>query len=248
VAELDAGHIPTAVGAVRCVSVITTESEMCMPDNTAACSLEHPEECPRVLDTYAVVYSFILLFLVPGAILVGRLPFRTYTFAYVSLVTVPFVLGIVLTLLTDSHDDARTVLKRIAVLTPLIVVSGVAVMFLSVIALVPINMFLGPAYRDLMTPVAGAVLVAVAAPLVAGIFRRLRGPWTGRRLLQLVSMVLALIAAGAVVYLSVFQVGELGVIAKEARKDVVIYIVGALVWYLPSFGIAAGVWRRLGLI
>jgi hypothetical protein len=33
-----------------------------------------------------------------------------------------------------------------------------------------------------------------------------------------------------------------------ARKDVVIYIIGGLTWYLPSFAIAAGVWRRIGVV
>jgi hypothetical protein len=33
-----------------------------------------------------------------------------------------------------------------------------------------------------------------------------------------------------------------------ARKDIVIYIIGGLVWYGPAFGISAGVWRRTGLV
>lgn len=206
------------------------------------------EEAPRVLDTYAVSYAFMLLFLVPGVLSIARLPFRTYTFAYVSLVTVPFLLGIALTFLTDSRDPIKTVLLRTAVLTPLIVVSGVAVMFTSTFALVPINSFLGPEYRAVTTPIAGLILVALVAPLVVGIARRVRSPFEMRIAVQALAMAAALVLAGAVVYLSVFEVGRLGEIADLARKDLVIYIIGGLVWYLPSFGISAGVWRRLGLV
>ena len=40
----------------------------------------------------------------------------------------------------------------------------------------------------------------------------------------------------------------MGELADTARKDVVIYIIGGLVWYGPAFGIAAGVWRRTGMV
>ena len=53
-----------------------------------------------------------LVFLVPGAVSIASLPFRDYTFAYVSLVTVPFVLGLLATLLTDSRDPLKTQLIR----------------------------------------------------------------------------------------------------------------------------------------
>ncbi len=53
--------------------------------------VELAENRPRVLDTYALVYSFVLAFLVPGALSIARLPFRTYTFAYVAPVTLAFV-------------------------------------------------------------------------------------------------------------------------------------------------------------
>lgn len=206
---------------------------------------QHP---PRISDTYAVSYAFMLLFLVPGVLSIARLPFRTYTFAYVSLVTVPFVLGLALTFLTDSRDPLSTVLRRIAVLTPLIVVSGITVMFLCTFLLVPINTFLGPEYRAVTTPIAGAILIALVVPLVVAIWRRLRVPLNVRTVFQVLAMLAALLLAAVVVYISVFEVGRLGEIAKVARKDLVIYVIGGLVWYLPSFGISAGVWRRLGLV
>ena len=90
-----------------------------MTQTNTAPTVVAEEEAPRVLDTYAVSYAFMLLFLVPGVFSIASLPFRTYTFAYVSLVTVPFLLGIALTFLTDSRDPLGTVALRIAVLTPL---------------------------------------------------------------------------------------------------------------------------------
>jgi len=203
---------------------------------------------PRVSDTYALVYAFILLFLVPGSIAVGRLPFRTYTFQYVALVTVPFVLGLLLTLLTDSRDDARTVLVRIAVLTPLVVLSGVAVMFTSSLFLLPINQFLGPEYRQVTTPLAALLLVGLASPLAIALVRRVRQGLDVRTMLQSAALVFALAVVAYVVYISAFQVGMIGELAREARKDVVIYIIGGLVWYGPAFGISAGVWRSTGLV
>lgn len=225
-----------------------TRKDEHVTETTAATAVATEEEAPRVLDTYAVSYAFMLLFLVPGVLSIANLPFRTYTFAYVSLVTVPFLLGIMLTFLTDSREPLKAIALRTAVLTPLIVMSGVTVMWLASIALVPINTYLGPAYRELTTPIAAAILVALVAPLVTGIVRRLRKPLDARSTLQVLAMVAALVVAGGVVYLSVFEVGRLGELAKEMRKDLVIYIIGGLVWYLPSFGISAGVWRRLGLV
>jgi len=200
---------------------------------------------PRVSDTYALVYAATLLFLVPGAIAIGQLPFRTYTPQYVSLVTVPFLLGLFFTFLTDSDDSAKRVAIRIAVLSPLIIVSGVAVMFTSSIFLLPINQFLGPEYRALTTPLAGLLLVGLASPLVFAVVRRVRSAFQWRAFVQGLVLIAALALVGVVAYMSVWQVGTLGDIA---RKDIVIYIIGGLVWYGPAFGLAAGIWRRTGLV
>ncbi|PKQ16536.1 MAG: hypothetical protein CVT67_03830 [Actinobacteria bacterium HGW-Actinobacteria-7] len=202
-------------------------------------------EEPRVLDTYALVYAFILLFLVPGSILIGRLPFRTYTFSYVSLVTMPFVLALLLTFLTDSRDRARTVATRVAVLVPIVLLTGVSVLFTSSLLLLPINRFLGPEYRAETTPLAALLLVGLASPLALAMVKRVRGRMSARSVFQGLILLLAMVLVGAVVYVSVWRVGLLGDIA---RKDIVIYIIGGLVWYGPAFGIAAGVWRRIGLV
>jgi hypothetical protein len=203
------------------------------------------DESPHLLDTYAMVYSFLMLFLVPGSIAVGRLPFRVYTLPYVSLVTIPFVLAIVITFMTDSRDSLRVSLVRTAVLTPIVIMSGVTVLFTSALLLLPINRFLGPEYRSVTTPLAALLLVALASPMARGIWVRLRAGLSARTAVQALVMALALGLVGVVVYISVGQVGTLDYIA---RKDVLIYIVGGLVWYGPAFGFAAGAWRRLGLL
>lgn len=205
-------------------------------------------ETPRVLDTYALFYGFALLFFVPGALAVGQLPFRTYTFTYVSLVTVPFVLGLIATFLTDSSEPIKQRLLRIAILTPLVMLTGVTVLFTSSIALLPINQWLGPEYREVTTPLAALLLVAIVSPLAVASIRRLPRLANPIALLQVLVMVAALVLVAVVVYLSVAEVGRLGELSEQMRKDVVIYVIGALVWYLPAMGISAGVWRRLGLV
>lgn len=218
------------------------------PERAAATPVSEPAIEPPVFDTYAMVYALSLLFLVPGSIAIGSLPFRTYTPSYVSLVTVPFVLGVVLTFLTDSRDSWKAVLRRILVLTPLILVSGVMVMFVTVMLMVPFNAVLGQAARTHTPPFAGAALLLVASPLLFGLYRRVRRPAGLRSAVQALVMLLAAITVGIVFYMSVFHVGELWDVAHLVRKDIIIYIVGGLVWYLPSFGISAGIWRRIGLV
>ena len=83
------------------------------------------EERPRILDTYALVYSFILAFLIPGAISIARLrsaPTRSRT----SHLDMAFVFGLAATFLTDSRDGFKTVAIRFAVLTPIVLITGTA--------------------------------------------------------------------------------------------------------------------------
>ena len=215
------------------------------PAATAPAAPAPAAEEPRVFDTYSLVYALTLLFFVPGAIAIQRLPFRDYTFQYVSLVTMPFLLGLIATFLTDSTERLRTRLLRIGVLTPAILLTGVTVLFTASIVVVPISPFIKPQYFSATTPIAASLLVLLASPLVPALLRRFRGPFSAVRLVQGVAIALAIALVAAVVVLSLQPNRELATIA---RKDVMIYIVGALVWYLPSFGLAAGVWRRLGVI
>ncbi len=201
------------------------------------------DERPRILDTYALVYAFVLAFLIPGAVSIARLPFRTYTFAYVAPVTLAFVFGLALTFLTDSGDRFKTVAVRFAVLTPLVLLTGTAVLFTAALGVVPVSDYIKPQYFDTTKWIAPALLLLVASPLVVALVPRLRRPFSVQRLVQLLAILFAVAVVGAVVYLSLQPGRELGTMM---RKDVMIYIIGGLVWYLPSFGLAAGVWRAVG--
>lgn len=206
-------------------------------------------EEPRVLDTYSLSYAFILLFLLPGVALMSRLHFgddraSTYTFEYVSLVTVPFLLGLVLTFLTDHADGWRRAALRALILTPLVIMTGVTVMFGASMLMIPASKLLGIAGQGLSVAWWGGFAV-VSAPLAVSLWRRLRQPLGMRSLVQIGAIALAL---ALIVGLAIFSFGSDANIYELVRKDVVIYVVGALSWYAPSFGLAAGLWRRSGLI
>lgn len=200
---------------------------------------------PAVFDTYSLVYAFVLVFLVPGAMLLENLTFRVYTLAYVSLVTVPFVLGIVATFLTDTDEGLKRALVRSAVLVPLTVITGVGILFTSAIGVVPVSGFIVPENFGTLTWVSVVLLGIVALPLVVALARRIRPPESAAQVVQALALLFAIALVITVGGLTLTSEGALGAIA---RKDVVIYIVGALTWYLPAFGLAAGVWRRVGLV
>ena len=202
-------------------------------------------DAPRVFDTYGVLYALSLVFLVPGALAISNLPFRDYTFAYVSLVTMPFLLGLLATLLTDSRDPWKTQLLRAAVLVPIVLMTGVTVLFTSSFIVLPISQVLTPTNFDIAGPIAMVALIALALPLLPALLHSLRLPLGWRSVVHVLALLFAIAVVVGVVVLSLRPDRTL---ATMERKDVMIYIVGALVWYLPSFGIAAGVWRRVGLV
>lgn len=213
-------------------------------------AVETPEaQEPKVVDTYSLSYALILMFLLPGVALMTRLPFgdsrsTTYSPAYVSLVTVPFLLGLITTFLLDNRDRLRQALIRIAVLTPLVVITGVTFMFGFSMVMIPASKFLG--IRDQGLSIAWWVgLALTAAPLVVSLRRRMlvRDGWR-----TVVSLLAIIVALALVVGLAIFSFVSDANIYALVRKDVVIYIVGALSWYLPSFGLAAGLWRASGLV
>lgn len=208
----------------------------------------HAEE-PKVLDTYSLVYAFVLLCLVPSMVYMLRLPFGDdrsliYTFEYVSAVTVPFLLGLILTFVTDSRDRLRTVLVRILVLTPLTILTGVTVMFGSSMIMLPASKLLGIRDRGLSV-FFWVALAVVAAPLFPALWRRLRRLADPRTAFQAFAIASAIALVVGLTYFSLVLNGDH---ADIARKDAIIYIVGALTWYAPSFGISAGIWRRSGLV
>lgn len=223
------------------VPATNVSSERVTHDGGAAATMA---EEPRVLDTYALFYSFTLALLVPGALTLLNLPFRTYTFLYVSLVTVPFLLGMGLVVLTDSTDPLRTKLIRWVVLTPIVVLTGVGVLFTSALFVVPASRWIVPENFGWLTWVAMGLLGVLVSPLPVALFRRLRGPYTARSIVQALFLL-----AGIVLVIGALYGTTQGMLTREVmRKDVIIYIIGGMTWYLPAFGIAAGVWRRMGLV
>lgn len=231
--------------AVTAVHATAADTPKTPDDETLGSTVSPDSDVPRVLDTYAVLYALSLVFLVPGALSIASLPFRDYTFAYVSLVTVPFVLGLLATLFTDSRDPIGVQLVRAVVLVPIILLTGVTVLFTSSFIVLPISQVLTPSSFDIAGPMATLALIALAAPLVPALIRRFRLPLSWRTLAQILALLFAIVVVVGVVVLTLRPDRTL---ATMERKDVMIYIVGALVWYLPSFGVAAGVWRRVGLV
>ena len=224
------------------------------PDPPAA--IEHSESAvgadataepntPPIMDTYSLVYAFSWAFLIPGLALLNTQPFRTYDLAYVTYVTLPFLLGMVATFLTDSNDRGLPLGLRIGVLTPLSLVTGIGVLWTLALTTMPISPYLEPQNYAYTTPIFAGLLVAIAGPLAWSVWRRATRRITWQSVLQLLVL---LVAIGSVIWVGymMFQPGN--ALRSFARKDITIYVTGSLMWYLPSFGIAAGVWRKLGLV
>ncbi|HEY5541440.1 MAG TPA: hypothetical protein VIL41_08305 [Coriobacteriia bacterium] len=202
-------------------------------------------QTPPIFDTYSLVYAFSWAFLIPGLALLNTQPFRTYDFAYVTYVTLPFVLGMLATFLTDGSERGAVLSTRIAILTPLSLVTGVGVLWTLALTAVPISPYLEPQNYRYTTPIVAALLVAIVAPLVWSIWRRVTRRLTWQAGLQIAVMIVAIAGVAWVGYM-MFQPHN--ALRGFARKDITIYVTGALMWYLPSFGIAAGVWRKLGIV
>ncbi len=229
----------------------TMTAELPIPSERPTTAVAAEEE-PAVFDTYSLVYAMVLLFLVPAMMSLRGLYFGddrsgTYSFSYVSLVTVPFVLGVIAAFLIDSHEPIKRKLIRIAILTPLVVLSGVTVMFTASLLMLPASKFLGIAEQGLSSAF-WVGLAIVAAPLPISLYRRLRYRDVDRGIAPVLQWLAIAASLAAVVALGVFSTVHDGSLTQFVRKDVVIYLVGALTWYLPSFGISAGLWRRSGLV
>jgi len=215
-------------------------------DVESAANIEAAEPTtPPIFDTYSLVYAFSWAFLIPGLALLNTQPFRTYNLPYVTFVTAPFLLGILATFLTDSHDKGSELWLRIGVLTPLALLSGVGVMWTLALTTMPISPYLEPQNYAVTTPITVAVLVAIAAPLFWSAWRRLTTRPTWQSIVQLLVLVVTIASVAWVAYM-MFQPHD--ALRSFARKDITIYVTGSLMWYLPSFGTATGIWRKLGLV
>jgi hypothetical protein len=215
-----------------------------MSDECAALPLVSAAE-PRFFDTYALVYAFILTFLIPGLAVMSTLPFRTYSLPYVMAFAGPFVLGLLTTFITDSSDPWRRVALRSAILLPMVVITGVTVLFTGSLSVLPISQFLKPGNGAVTAPLTVVLLAVLAAPMLLALMRRVgtRPDW--RAAMQILALIIAL---GVAAWVGYMMLGPAGALRGFARKDITIYVTGAVMWYLPSFGIAAGAWRAVGLV
>jgi len=201
---------------------------------------------PRVLDTYGLTYAFTALLLIPGLFAIDRWSILIYSPAYLALISMPFLLGPAIVFLLDSKDGLRTVAIRSAVLSPLVAFTGVTFVFVSMLVIVlPVSMFLVPENFGALTLLFVASLVLLAAPLLVSLVSRIREGVTPKGALQIV--VLSIIIAVLAWMIAMTFAGN-DTLATFINEDVVDHFVGAFTWYLPSLALAAGLWRRVGLI
>ncbi|MDR3687332.1 MAG: hypothetical protein P4L93_10290 [Coriobacteriia bacterium] len=227
------------------VGVVAERSAIEQPTSAAEAVAIAEPDTPPVMDTYSLVYAFSWAFLIPGLALLNTQPFRTYDFAYVTYVTLPFVLGVVATFLTDSRDRGLPLALRIGILTPLALVTGTGVLWTLALTTMPISPYLEPQNYVYTTPIFVALLFAIAGPLAWSVWRRATRGITWQSAVQLLVLIVAIVSVIWVGYM-MFQPDN--ALRSFARKDITIYVTGSLMWYLPSFGFAAGVWRKLGLV
>jgi hypothetical protein len=212
---------------------------------TAAVSAASPvataeEEAPGLLDTYALLYAFTLLWLVPALVLLAALPMYSYSNAYAALVALPPVAGMISLLLTDRERPGwRALLGRTVLLVALATTGSVAFIFVGMM-LIPVVAGLIASHIDLFGAMSVVSLVIVSAPLLPVLVRMVRG----REWLRVAVLLLALVGVGVVLYLTVTPAKTL---VTALRKDQVSFLVGGLTWYLPAYGAAGAICRALGL-
>ena len=241
-------HAPAQMSANERIPAETAAEDLAVDASTEPAEIEAEEPAtPPVLDTYSLIYAFSWAFLIPGLALLNTQPFRTYDFQYVTYVTLPFLLGMLATFLTDSTDHGKALWLRIAIITPLSLVTGIGILWTLALTTMPISPYLNPENYAFTTPFVVGLLGGIAAPLAWSVWRRVSGrvEWSWRSAVQIAVMLVAIATVIWVGYM-MFQPGN--ALRSFARKDITIYVTGSLMWYLPSFGIGAGIWRKLGLV
>jgi hypothetical protein len=201
---------------------------------------------PRILDTYGLTYAFTALLLVPALFIVDRMLIETFSFGWLALISLPFLLGPAIVFAIDSGDGAKTCSIRCAVLSPLVAFTGVTIVFVAMMLLLPIlSLVLEPENFGGITILFVALVVLLASPMVLSLVTRVREGFSIGNLVQIVALVVALGMVAWVVVMTFEQGRTLGTVMK---KDNIEHFIGAFTWYLPSLGLAAGVWRATGLV
>ena len=201
---------------------------------------------PRVLDTYGLTYAFTALFLVPALFIVDLWSVETFSPGYLALIVAPFLLGPATVFAIDSKDGPRTVAIRSAVLSPLVAFTGLTIVFVAMMILLPpLSLVLEPENFGGLTLLFVAIVVLLAAPMVLSLVSRVREGFSAVGLVQIAALIIVL---GLVAWVVVMTFDPGRTLGTFMRKDTVEHFIGAFTWYLPSLGLAAGVWRATDLV
>jgi hypothetical protein len=199
------------------------------------------ERAPRMLDTYALLYAFTALWTVPALLLLAGERMYSYTPLYTLLVALPPGLGMLTLLISERAKTGwRSLLTRAVVLTVLTTAGSVLFIFGGMVAILPFALaWIVPHLMD-SGPIPVVALIAVSSPLAIVLVREVRARrWV--RALAIAAVV------GIVVFDIVTGATPGALVVSVLRKDQISFFQGAMAWYLPSYGLAGAICRRVGL-
>ena len=204
------------------------------------------DAAPRALDTYGLTYAFTVALLIPGLQLIDKGDILEFSPAYLALIAGPFLLGPAIVFLFDSKDGLRTIALRILILSPLVAVTGLTFIFVAMIAiLAPLGFLVAPENFAILSIISASIAVLLASPLAFSFVLRIREGISVRGLLQMGALLAGMVAVGWMISMT-FDPGD--TLGTFMRDDLVDHFVGAITWYLPALSLAAGLWRRVGLV
>ncbi|MDO8964340.1 MAG: hypothetical protein Q7W30_07615 [Coriobacteriia bacterium] len=201
--------------------------------------LAQADGSPPLLETYALLYAFTLVWLAASVAGLAFWPLYSNAAGYTAVIAAPPVLGIVSLMLTDRPLAGwRSLLVRTGLLVVLGVAGSVTVMFVGMLFLPLVTGGLAD-HLAAFGPVWIAGFLVVAAPLVPVLLRvSRRGEWVRAAVL-----VIALALVAVALYLTVAPGAPL---LGLLRKDQASFLFGGLTWYIPALGVAGAVCRRIG--
>ncbi|MDY0087179.1 MAG: hypothetical protein RBS78_01285 [Coriobacteriia bacterium] len=201
---------------------------------------------PRVLDTYGLVYAFTALYFIPALFAIDRWAIEPFSLPYLILLAGPFFLGPATVFALDSDDPPRTLAIRAAILAPLTAFTGLTVVFLTMMLIIPpLSLFVVPENFSVLAILMAATVVILALPVVVSLISRVREGFSAKNLIQIAVLLAAL---GVVAWIVVMTFDASDTLGTFLGEDIVDHFMGAFTWYLPGLGLAAGVWRRTGIV
>lgn len=201
----------------------------------------------RLLDTYGLTYAFTALLLVPGLVAADRFGVEKYSAPYLAALSIPFVLGPAVVFLLDSRDGLRTVAIRSAVLSPIVALTGVLIVFLAMIVIVlPLSWFVIPRFPNALAGYFIGSLALLAVPMVVSLVGRAREGMDASNVLQSIVLLAGIALVISLIAMTVH--GASDALKAFLREDILKQYIATFSWYLPSLALAAGLWRRVGLV